>query len=448
MKNKWKKGFQRSFAVGMTAVTALGMLAGCGASSDTAGDGAEQSDKIAGEITVLTNDSNSIDTLFKDYEKRFIEKYPDVTAVKFEAVQDYDNNVKTRMSTEKYGDVLFNPNLSADKYADFFEPLGDTEELKKTYTFAERGSYDGKVYMIPVSGDVSGIMYNKKVFEEAGITEWPTTIDEFIEDMRLVKENTDAIPWYTNYNAGWPLSQLKGNEAVLADDQAYRNQTLPHDSTPFSEGKPNYVLYKMLYDLTAEGLVEEDPVTSDYDKSMQMIADGDIAAMGLGSWALQSAKNLAENPDDIGFMPFPNEEKKAMLNAGYGMAVNVHSKNKATAKAFIDFFIQESGYAVAQGNVPGVVGAELPESLKDLTDNEVEFMIEMPSKQGEEGLVESILSGSEVGLYDDKFGRRIIDTALGKSQEGFETYDDICNRMNEDWARAQKEAFEKYEITE
>jgi len=70
-------------------------------------------------------------------------------------------------------------------------------------------------------------------------------------------------------------------------------------------------------------------------------------------------------------------------------------------------------------------------------------MIELPAKEGQEGLVEDILSESEVGLYDEKFGRRIIDTALGRSQEKFTTYDDITERMNQDWEKAQKTVFEK-----
>jgi raffinose/stachyose/melibiose transport system substrate-binding protein len=430
------KNLKRIILLGLSTMMITGTLVGCGSKQK------EQSG-IGGEIVVLTNDAGSIDTLFKEYEEKFKEKYPEVTDVKFEGVQDYDNNVKTRMNTTNYGDVLLNPNLSADKYADFYEPLGSTEELKQKYTFAERGSYGGQVYMIPISGDVSGLVYNKKVFEEAGIKEWPTTVDEFMQDMRDIKDKTSAVPYYTNYNAGWPLSQWKGNEAVIADEEGYRNQILPNDPQPFSKGKPNYELYSVLYNLTKEGLIEADPTTSDFDRSFQMIADGQIGCMALGSWVLASIKPLAANPDDIGFMPFPNKDNKAMLNAGYGMAVNKNSKNKETAKAFVEFFVEESGYAQAQGNVSGVVDSEMPDSLKELSDHNVQFMIELPAKEGQEGLVEDILSESEVGLYDEKFGRRIIDTALGRSQEKFNTYDDITERMNQDWEKAQKTVFER-----
>ena len=60
-------------------------------------------------------------------------------------------------------------------------------------------------YGIPSTANAQGIVYNKAVFEEAGITELPTTPDEFLEDLQLIKDNTDAIPMYTNFAAGWTM---------------------------------------------------------------------------------------------------------------------------------------------------------------------------------------------------------------------------------------------------
>jgi raffinose/stachyose/melibiose transport system substrate-binding protein len=416
-------------------------LSACG-QSNSSSQNAQSDNEIAGEITVITNDPGSVDTKFKEYEKAFIAKYPKVTHVHFEGVNDYDNSMKTRMNTNNYGDVLLNPNLSADQYKDFYEPLGKTEDLKKKYVFADRYSYDGLVYTLPYSGDISGIIYNKAIFAKAGIQSWPKTIDEFINDLKLVKEKTDAIPYYTNYRDGWPLSQWKGNEAVITDHNNYRNQILPHDAAPFAPGKPNYILYNVLYTLAKDGLIEKDPTTTSWDQSTQMLADGKVATMALGSWALDSIIPKAKNQDDVGFMPFPYQQDgkfKAMLNAGYGLAVNVHSKNKATAKAFVEFFINDTHY----GSIPGYVGGKLPDSLKDLTANHVELMTEAPEIKGEQGVLDNILNESEVGLYTEKFGRRIIDTALGRSQEGFKTYDDIVAQMNKDWAEAQKTVFDQ-----
>ena len=54
--------------------------------------------------------------------------------------------------------------------------------------------------------NVQGMVYNKAVFEEAGITELPKTPDEFLEDLQKIKDNTDAIPLYTNFAADWTMN--------------------------------------------------------------------------------------------------------------------------------------------------------------------------------------------------------------------------------------------------
>ena len=478
---KIKKVFQRAGALSIACALTSSLISGCGSSSAGTSSNAASSDAaqsttqdtetetgsvssaststgtvnimgedvsvedVTGDITVLTNDTSD-DELFESYVEQFKKIYPNVGSVEFEGIDDYDNNCKIRLNAGEYPDVLYNPNLSAADYASYFAPLGSTDTLKDQFLFAERGSYDGQTYMIPAQGDVSGIVYNKAIFEKAGITEWPQTVEEFETDLKTIKEKTDAIPWYTNYNAGWPLNQLKGNEAVIANDPGYRYQTLPHDTEPFATGKPNYELYKFLYDVTSEGLIEDDPVTSDWDKSLQMLADGEVACMGLGSWAISSIQPLAGNADDIGFMPWPTGTNTAMVNAGYGLAVNKNTKSLLAAKAFVQWFICDSDYTEKKGEVSGKKGADLPANLKDMQDKKTTLITELPAKKGEEGLTDAICDESEVGLYTEKFGRRIIDTALGKSTEGFKSYDDICNQMNEDWKSAQKKVFEKYGI--
>ena len=54
-------------------------------------------------------------------------------------------------------------------------------------------------------GNASGIVYNKRIFKEAGIDKLPTTPKEFISDLKAIKEKTKATPLYTNYAAGWTM---------------------------------------------------------------------------------------------------------------------------------------------------------------------------------------------------------------------------------------------------
>lgn len=59
------------------------------------------------------------------------------------------------------------------------------------------------MYGIPSTGNAQGIVYNKKVFEAAGITTLPKTPDEFLDDLQKIKDYDPSIdPLYTNYAAG------------------------------------------------------------------------------------------------------------------------------------------------------------------------------------------------------------------------------------------------------
>ena len=46
---------------------------------------------------------------------------------------------------------------------------------------------ENTIYGIPSSAYVNGLIYNKEVFDKAGITDPPKTIDEFLESLTMIK---------------------------------------------------------------------------------------------------------------------------------------------------------------------------------------------------------------------------------------------------------------------
>ena len=80
------------------------------------------------------------------------------------------------------------------------------------------------VYGIPSSAYVNGILYNKEVFDKAGISETPKTIDDFLDDLRMIRQRTDAIPFYTNYSSLWTLQFWETFPFLeMTGDPDYRN---------------------------------------------------------------------------------------------------------------------------------------------------------------------------------------------------------------------------------
>lgn len=399
----------------------------------------EEQDTIGGTITVLTNRTDLVDTKYAEYEEAFKAKYPEVEDVVFEAITDYEETVKTRLNAGEYGDVLMLPNIDANEFADFFEPLGEVTELGQKYNFIETRAFQGTVYGIPTGGTASGIVYNKAVFNAAGVTDVPTTTEEFLTALESIKTNdSTVIPMYTNYAAGWPLVQWQGNLTSIAGDPDYKNNTMVVEDNPFAVGKPAYVLYKLMYDVVNQGLTEADPTTTDWESSKQMMADGEIASMVLGSWAISQVQALASNPDDIGYMPFPYTNADGNIysvsSGDYTMGISVHSENKVTARAWIDFFADESGYATSEGFIPPLKTDPFPSNLSAFSDLGVIFISENAGEGDLDGLFDTLDNEAEIGFWTPDFKQQLVDAARGQTSESLT---DIFDDLNDAWNAAR-----------
>ncbi|MBE2224699.1 MAG: carbohydrate ABC transporter substrate-binding protein, partial [Anaerolineae bacterium] len=275
-------------------------------------------------------------------------------------------------------------------------------------------------------------------FAEAGVTELPTTPEAFLAAMQAIKDNTDSVPYYTNYAAGWPLVQWEGNRGGISCNPEYTNE-LAHTDAPFSEGMDHYTMYKLMYDLVANGLVEADPSTSDWETSKALLGSGEIASMVLGSWSIVQMQEAADNPDDISYMPFPfNVDGTVCSSAGgdWKMGINVNSESQEAARAWVDWFLNESGFADSQGGIPPVKGQPMPATLAAFDELAVQLVSQNPAPAGEEGWVDNIDSEAEIGLWAPTFRQRIVDAARGNSDE---TLDDIFADLNARWAEARAE---------
>ncbi|WP_054859788.1 extracellular solute-binding protein [Gracilibacillus sp. JCM 18860] len=389
-----------------------------------------------GDLTVITHRTDIVDTVYQDYAKKFNEKYPNVN-VSFEALTDYGGEIMPRMNTEDYGDVQYLPvQVPIEDIPKFFEPMGTLEEMNEKYLGVEERQVDGTVYGIPIALTYTGVVYNKAVFEEAGVTELPKTQDEFIAALEKVKENTDAIPLYTNYAAGWPLTQWEGAVTTTAGNVDYYNVEMLEDPTPFDKGDPHYEHYNLMYEVAEKGLIEEDPLTTDWEASKVRMNNGEIATMVLGSWAIEQIKGAGDNGDNIAMMPFPTDAENTIfsLGADLNISINKHSENKEAAFAWVDWFIHESGYSVEQaGGISASKDVPLPDELKEAEEAGAQFSMLTPAPEGKEGLLDEIDKESEVGLWLEPNKKILIEAAIGNRDE---SYDDVMKSWNEDWSKA------------
>ncbi|GCB45278.1 ABC transporter substrate-binding protein [Streptomyces sp. NL15-2K] len=417
------------------------MLSACtgtgGTSKGADAKAADDPSKVSGTIKVLTQRTDLVaDGTMKKYAAEFNKTYPKVK-VEFEALTNYETEVKIRMNTENYGDVLLIPAvIKKDDYPRFFASLGTEAERSKKYLFTDYTTVDGKVYGQSPIGVIPGFLYNKKVWEEAGVTQWPTTPAEFITALKAIKSKTDAVPYYTNFAAQWPLSQWTSvNGSVSCDTQATAKLA---EGDPWAEGADLRVGDQLLHDIVHEKLIEKDPTTTNWEESKPRLAKGELATQWLGTWAIiqfqDAARKAGVNPGDIGFMPFPAQKDGkfcAVVGPDYNQAVNVHSKNKPAARAWIDWFTEKSGYDKDNLAISPLKGAPLPEVLKPYEDKGVK-LLEIDDAQG--ARVKQIDNQSEIGIYAPEYRQNLVDLARGAKKGDL---DDFFADLSKRWTETQ-----------
>lgn len=405
------------------------LLTGCGTDK-------KESGKIGGTITVVT-DRTDADKLFEDIERKFKEKYPEVEDVVFESSSDYSNYITTRMNTKNYGDVLFVPfsmNATPEEYENYFEPLGNVKDLEEKYIDVTEADYNGVAYGLPAALNSLGIIYNENVLKKAGVEKMPASLEEMIEVCEKVKKNTDAIPFYTNYNS--TLGTWGGALTSYGGEQ-YRSVIL-EKGTAFKEGQPIREIMDLFYNLSSKGLIEKDPITGDYGKSLQMLADGEVAMLMKGSQEVPKVQNLVKNGSVINIAPFPvkiNGQTSIPFGAPAVVGVNKNSENKETAKAFLEFFVSnESGYAKDLNGMSPDKSTLTDEQKKMFEENNI--ILTVPTETPEtDKLYSNIANEVGVGRLNDVLQNTIN---IGLYPNDNKSYDEYIKELENKWAKAVK----------
>ena len=458
---------KKALALTLAAAMAATLLAGCGggsgssaAASTAGGDSASAeasgvpsyaSLKVGEDYTDLKADLKLIshrtdliaDGTFDNYVAEFQKMYPGIN-IKYEGITDYVGDMTTRLTSNDWGDICMIPTtIPLTELGDYFQVLCQLDEIKDEYNFADNRAFGQDVYGIPSTGNAQGIVYNKAVFEAAGITELPKTPDEFLADLQLIKDKTDAIPLYTNFAAGWTMTAWDAYiSGGATGDSDWMNITMPQTKDPFADrgdGTGPYAVYKILYDAVSMGLTEDDPTTTDWEGCKPMINNGEIGCMVLGSWAIVQMQAAGDNADDIAYMPFPisvNGTQYASAGADYcfGVNKNISDDNKIALMLYIKWMSESSNFAYDQGGVPVLKSQEYPETLKAFDGIALVADAQAPAEIAD--LQPNVNQESELSLNADQTHvQRVVEAAIN----GDESYDDIIADWNEAWNAAVDE---------
>lgn len=415
-------------------------------------------------ITVLTDKTHLVDTKFAEY-KAIFEADNENVEVQIEAVADYEKEVSKRLKSGDYGDVLLIPDsVTNEQLVTYFEPLGTVEELKETYkeAFLHSRTVDDVVYGLPRYANVQGIAYNEVVFAQAGMVELPLTSDEFLAVLKKIQNiRPETIPCYIGYDDGeWLCKWQTHAWGSISTDADYRNNGIVNEQDPFAKGTPNYIVHELLYDIVENGLskireeneaenqlesneendaeteVKSDDESDSENPAFRMLNYGEIGCMALSSDYLPELQSAGVNPDDISLMPFPyniDGKQYASVELDYCYAVNKNSANKEIAKAWIDYMINKSGFSKSEGALSIRRKGSMPDVLANFKD--VEFVVNNPATEENIGKYEELNELSCLYLDTDAEKKRLMQSALGESDEEFE---DIMNDWSLRWKAAMQ----------
>lgn len=397
---------------------------------------------LKANLKFLTHKTDIVDTTFKDYVSEFQKMYPNIT-IEYEGITNYANDITTRLTTGDWGDICMVPTtVDKNELKNYFISFGSMDELSKEYTMLSNYSYEDNVYGIPSMGNTQGIVYNKAVFEKAGVKEIPKTPEEFLNALQKIKDNTEAIPLYTNFAAGWTMTAWDAYIDACATGQAdFAHEGRVKGTNPFADRGDQtgpYAVYDLLYEAVSRGLTEEDPTTTDWEGSKARLNKGEIASMALGSWSIVQMKDAAENGDDVAYMPFPitvNGKQSTSVSADYNYGINCNSSadNQLAAMLYIKWLIDKSGFEVNQGGVPIKVNAQMPEFLKAF--DKVELLYDVPVPKGEETLGNDVNNESELGInVSGGMAKSVVEAAI----EGQPSMKELADQWNEKWTAAQE----------
>jgi raffinose/stachyose/melibiose transport system substrate-binding protein len=217
---------------------------------------------------------------------------------------------------------------------------------------------DDKTYMWSPSTTPIGVIYNKQVLKDAGVTTLPKTYSEFLAACDKLKK-AGKIPIALGLQTPW-VTQLV--PYAIAPATAFKDD--PNLAKDMLDGKKSFTnsqwdeVYKRYLDLEKRGYFNPNPNGTTFEQQTAMVAGGKAGMAIQVTGTLPGYLDAAKNPDEIATFPFPASDKADDLEiaAGISAGLGVSSKTSkmAAAKAFMKWLgdpkqmatFAKGGYAV------------------------------------------------------------------------------------------------------
>lgn len=380
--------------IGILMAAAMAMT-GCGPTASTettaAANAGSQETSASGEKTKIVYWSNQRHDM--DYVQKKVDEFNATNDKNIEVVyevmsENYDNNLELSFQSNQAPDVFrakseVVPYVKKDMIVPIDEYLtdADKERYGDTLGIENINMYDGEIYSLPQFGNTFRLIYNKDVFEKAGLDPEapPKTMQEVREYAKIITEKLSDQGVY-----GFAMN-LKNSYSALyrsLDEVARLSDMFYYD---FKEGKYTFDEYskiaQVFADMYQDGSFFPGCESLDIDPLRAQFALGNIGMYMSGYWEVAVYDTQFPTEQEWAACVLPTYDGvvdgvNTMNSAGRSFVISSQCKNPEAAYEFMKFMTtddymvnyHESGYGI-------IVVPSVAEKAKPATAYGAEYFV-------------------------------------------------------------------------
>ncbi|WP_082235330.1 ABC transporter substrate-binding protein [Halobacillus massiliensis] len=259
------------------------------------------------------------------------------------AMDDF-SDLKAQMAAGNGPDIFTNPGYeSAKLWKNYLEDLSDQPWVNEAYEESLIPmKFEDQLFGMPMNLEGYGFIYNKDLFEQAGIESLPSTLND-LEAAAEKLQKAGITPFATGYYEEWKLGDHLMNIAFAQQqDTESFIQGLNEGTSSITRNQKFEELLNLL-DVTLK-YGSKDPLAMDYQMEVQTFAAGEAAMILQGNWIQPMIDERSPNLN-IGIMPIPitnqTSNSSLIVNTPNYWVVNKQttSTKKKEAKRFLNWMV-------------------------------------------------------------------------------------------------------------
>jgi multiple sugar transport system substrate-binding protein/raffinose/stachyose/melibiose transport system substrate-binding protein len=214
--------------------------------------------------------------------------------------------------------------------------------------------YNGERYLIPFGYHFVGMFYNPEVMEQAGVTEFPETWDEFmaLSDQLL---DTGITPVALGSMNRWPAQFWFDYLLLRTAGPEYRAKLMAGEAS-YTDPEVQRVM-ELWAELVDKGYFVADANAYDWTDAADQVANGEAAMTLMGTWITGYWDGNGLTPgENYDFFVFPTIDEGvplAALGPVDGFVLSADADHPNTGKELLDYLITDTDsqaiWAVGQG---------------------------------------------------------------------------------------------------